>query len=103
MEILQQQLGREKHCLALVAMTVHGWTMFWTNSRLDGGGVRGLSSLVILSALMEVIQIEEISHNQQIKSSADSPLLESAPDTVKGSKYLPCHYFDFICGTSTGG
>jgi hypothetical protein len=52
---------------------------------------------------MEVIQIEEISHNQQIKSSADSPLLESAPDTVKGSKYLPCHYFDFICGTSTGG
>ncbi|KAH7394188.1 acyl transferase/acyl hydrolase/lysophospholipase [Phaeosphaeria sp. MPI-PUGE-AT-0046c] len=70
---------------------------------LDGGGVRGLSSLVILSALMKVIQREEVKFNEHIKSSADSPLLESVPDSVKGSEYLPCHYFDFICGTSTGG
>ena len=44
---------------------------------LDGGGVRGLSSLLILERLMETID-------------PDSPP-------------KPCEYFDMIGGTSTGG
>ena len=44
---------------------------------LDGGGIRGLSSLMILERLME-------------KVNADSPP-------------KPCDYFDMIGGTSTGG
>ena len=44
---------------------------------LDGGGVRGLSTLQILKQLMEVVD------------------LESPPK--------PCDYFDMIGGTSTGG
>lgn len=44
---------------------------------LDGGGVRGLSSLRILQRLMASI------------------------DPVNPPK--PCDYFDMICGTSTGG
>ncbi|KAL6714253.1 hypothetical protein ACLMJK_007676 [Lecanora helva] len=44
---------------------------------LDGGGVRGLSSLIILEQLMETI------------------------DSVSPPK--PCDYFDMIGGTSTGG
>lgn len=44
---------------------------------LDGGGVRGLSSLLILQQLMETID-------------PDSPP-------------KPCDYFDMIGGTSTGG
>ncbi|KAG6916204.1 hypothetical protein DXG01_007834 [Tephrocybe rancida] len=45
---------------------------------LDGGGVRGISSLYILQAIMA-------------KVSPNNP-------SVK-----PCDYFDMICGTSTGG
>jgi patatin-like phospholipase/acyl hydrolase len=48
---------------------------------LDGGGVRGLSSLLILREIME-----EIGR----RSEADE-----TP--------LPCQYFDLIGGTSTGG
>ena len=48
---------------------------------LDGGGVRGLSSLLILRDIM--IEIENKS---------------GAADTPK-----PCEVFDLICGTSTGG
>ncbi|KAJ7154133.1 FabD/lysophospholipase-like protein [Mycena filopes] len=48
---------------------------------LDGGGIRGLSTLYILETLMHRIQTE---HN-----------LERVP--------LPCDYFDLIGGTSTGG
>jgi len=48
---------------------------------LDGGGVRGLSSLLILREIMEDIQ-----HRTK------------ATLTPK-----PCDYFDLIGGTSTGG
>jgi len=48
---------------------------------LDGGGVRGLSSLLILREIME-----DIGHRTK------------AQDTPK-----PCTYFDLIGGTSTGG
>lgn len=44
---------------------------------LDGGGVRGLSSLIILKRLMDMIDDD------------DPP--------------KPCEYFDMIAGTSTGG
>lgn len=44
---------------------------------LDGGGVRGLSSLLVLKQLMESL------------------------DPIKPPK--PCEYFDMIAGTSTGG
>jgi patatin-like phospholipase/acyl hydrolase len=48
---------------------------------LDGGGVRGLSSLLILREIMEEIQRQS--------RAEDTP--------------LPCEYFDLIGGTSTGG
>lgn len=48
---------------------------------LDGGGVRGLSSLLILRNLME-----------QLGRASPS---EAVP--------RPCEVFDLICGTSTGG
>lgn len=50
---------------------------------LDGGGVRGLSTLLLLSALMRRLNDER----QQLKL-----------DEVK-----PCEVFDLIGGTSTGG
>jgi patatin-like phospholipase/acyl hydrolase len=55
---------------------------------LDGGGVRGLSSLLIVQRLMhEVHRI--MMHKGQV--------------TADGKLPLPCEYFDLICGTSTGG
>ena len=48
---------------------------------LDGGGVRGVSSLFILKEIMRQIARD--------KNEEDTP--------------LPCDYFDLICGTSTGG
>ncbi|KAI9708508.1 MAG: hypothetical protein M1820_003969 [Bogoriella megaspora] len=56
---------------------------------LDGGGVRGLSSLMVLDDLMENIAQEEKRLGLR-KKSDDAPL-------------KPCDYFDLIGGTSTGG
>lgn len=55
----------------------------------DGGGVRGLSSLMILQDLMENIAKEEKRLHIRPYDNNDLP--------------LPCDYFDLIGGTSTGG
>ncbi|KAJ4508676.1 hypothetical protein HRR83_005768 [Exophiala dermatitidis] len=49
---------------------------------LDGGGVRGLSSLLILKKIMREVGAAMNPPREQLK---------------------PCEYFDLIGGTSTGG
>ena len=55
---------------------------------LDGGGVRGISSLCILQTLMEEIKLKLVYEIQP---------LEPIPPIQ------PYRVFDLICGTSTGG
>lgn len=99
------------------------------NGRLDGGGVRGISSLLILRALMiEIATLEQA--NSQARSSvhplqprlrrpvrmqqarADTIRKDGSPEQTQGpvfgpvhasSFFIPAHYFDYIAGTSTGG
>jgi patatin-like phospholipase/acyl hydrolase len=54
---------------------------------LDGGGVRGMSSLYILKDLMARVQRQ-------------ARIADPTPST---SALRPCDLFDLICGTSTGG
>ena len=57
---------------------------FWVDSTpLDGGGVRGLASLLILKRMMYNL-------DSKLGPEVERPL-------------LPCNYFDMIAGTSTGG
>jgi hypothetical protein len=55
---------------------------------LDGGGVRGLSSLLIVRRLMHEVQ---------------RIMITEGNTTDDGKLPRPCEYFDLICGTSTGG
>ena len=52
---------------------------------LDGGGVRGLSEVLILKNLFQRVDFEENSGRRSAR----------LPE--------PWKYFDLICGTSTGG
>lgn len=79
---------------------------------LDGGGVRGYSSLLILQRLMKEIGKLEMESDSGAISSAYSPLVDCLPDvslaaspneTRPALEYLPCHYFDYVGGASTGG
>ncbi|MCJ1465973.1 hypothetical protein MMC07_004592 [Pseudocyphellaria aurata] len=92
----------------------------------DGGGIRGLGSLFILRELMNKIGDEEKKIDQGNGSAASSfwpclykpthlkrkhtnnledeiPSATNANDLPNSSLYLPCHYFDYAAGTSTGG
>ena len=79
---------------------------------IDAGGVRGYSSLLVMRGLMREIEKVERSMNLDARSSTYSPLIDcstdedfafSATNAKSISAYRPCHYFDFIAGTSTGG
>ena len=109
-----------------------------TNGVADGGGVRGLGSLLILQDLMNKIGdlekslggpeaessfapcayrpiLNQLSHADADINALPSPhgnesLIE--PEDVvptpthqvpNSSLFLPCHYFDYAAGTSTGG
>ncbi|KAJ8125377.1 hypothetical protein O1611_g8262 [Lasiodiplodia mahajangana] len=68
---------------------------------LDGGGIRGYWSLLVLRALMQEIEEEERKQDQRVTSSfhpCEVPLNVSQKETA----FLPCHYFDYVAGTSTG-
>lgn len=106
-----------------------------TDSILDGGGIRGYGSLLILQALMNKIGEYEKSLGATESSfapcdyrpttrrsaappsgSADSPpsshfdvpdadaVVATPSDELSNSSlFLPCHYFNYAAGTSTGG
>ncbi|KAF9470349.1 FabD/lysophospholipase-like protein [Pholiota conissans] len=58
---------------------------------LDGGGIRGLSELLIIREVMHGLMVEE-----NAKREKEGITLLSEPPK-------PCDYFDLIGGTSTGG
>ncbi|KAK4105202.1 hypothetical protein N658DRAFT_491647 [Parathielavia hyrcaniae] len=73
---------------------------------LDGGGIRGYSSLLILRDLMH--EIERIEQSLEPRASASThtdriPRDQIPDDVFREGQYLPSHYFDYIAGTSVGG
>ncbi|KAF2634528.1 FabD/lysophospholipase-like protein [Massarina eburnea CBS 473.64] len=65
---------------------------------LDGGGIRGYASLIIIQRLMH-----EIAECEKRMEDSHGPVPDSGRRTFNEDELLPCHYFDYMYGTSTGG
>lgn len=93
----------------------------------DGGGIRGYWSLLALDKLMEYVAEAELSYHEDAMPHSFAP--QDYPENVsqvplnenetkrlseiigadarcralpRTQRYLPCHYFDYIGGSSTG-
>jgi len=87
-----EPLALKQHVLTLgIHLTLEVENLVLTDE--DGGGIRGYSSLIILQELMEKIARLERNHaaTDANENAANHPLP------------FPCHYFDYIFGSSTGG
>ena len=92
---------------------------YWLTFFEDGGGIRGYWTLLVLARLMEAIGDEERKQGagencsdsfepvpfpkhvtQHVRESSDQRQEDDFSDDTE--KFLPCHYFDIICGSSTG-
>ena len=67
----------------------------------DGGGVRVYSSLLILEEIMNIINRLEESYLDRRVAPANSSYHSFL--SHKADVWLPCHYFDYIGGTGSGG
>lgn len=64
----------------------------------DGGGIRGYSSLLIVQRLMH-----EVALCERRLQDEEGPVPGSDRRHFDENELLPCHYFDYMYGTSTGG
>jgi hypothetical protein len=72
---------------------------------LDGGGVRSYSSLLILKSLMHEVWMWEnrLADEEEDLDDATGPVVGEKKVVPSENELLPCHYFDFFVGTSSGG
>jgi len=127
---LAHSLGREEwETQAVLALGMYYLLYFnflnVINPKLDGGGIRGYGSLLVLKELMRRIGQEENRLDANVESSfhpevfkptvkenerprtagsQQSPVIGTPTANLQEADlFLPCHYFTYIGGTSTGG
>jgi hypothetical protein len=69
----------------------------------DGGGIRGYATLIILKDIMSKVRAQEKEEDAELRNAYSINDYDKEKDPLTTKSPLPCHYFDYVVGTSTGG
>jgi hypothetical protein len=101
--LLKVQLGKANSFLHSVSKADLSKWRSNLSALVDGGGVRGYSTLLILQELMKICgSLEQRDDPLATSSYHPIPFVLSQGSTIipndrqRSAKYLPAHYFDYI-------
>ena len=75
----------------------------FANVGVDGGGIRGYATLIIIKDIMSKVRAQEKEEGAELRNVHSITDYDKEKDPLTTKSPLPCHYFDYVVGTSTGG
>ena len=75
----------------------------FANVDVDGGGIRGYATLIIIKDIMSKVRAQEKEEDAELRNVHSITDYDKEKDPLTTKSPLPCHYFDYVVGTSTGG
>jgi hypothetical protein len=90
-------------CSVLVSVKDVNVLAVFANVGVDGGGIRGYATLIIIKDIMSKVRAQEKEEDAELRNVHSITDYDREKDPLTTKSPLPCHYFDYVVGTSTGG
>jgi hypothetical protein len=102
-KLLDSEVSGRRTCYVLVRVKNVNRLAAFADAGIDGGGVRGYATLVIIKDIMSKVRAQEKEEDAELRNAHSITDYDRERDPLTTKSPLPCHYFDYVVGTSTGG
>jgi|ERR1700722_6069886 hypothetical protein len=102
-KLLDSEVSGRRTCYVLVRVTNVDRLAAFADAGVDGGGIRGYATLIIIKDIMSKVCAQEKEEDAKLRNAHSITDYDRERDPLTTKSPLPCHYFDYVVGTSTGG
>jgi hypothetical protein len=103
LKLLDSEVSGRRACSVLVSVKDVNVLAVFANVGVDGGGIRGYATLIIIKDIMSKVRAQEKEEDAELRNVHSITDYDRERDPLTTKSPLPCHYFDYVVGTSTGG